>query len=69
MPILTPQKYRQLYAIYPDKACSAETGEACNNCLTGRIQKIDRHIARGSGGRRDHQTTAATGKKEEICHA
>ena len=69
MPILTPQRYRQLYAIYPDKACSAETGEACNNCLTGRIQMIDRHIARGSGGRRDHQTTTATGKKEEICHA
>ncbi len=37
MPNLTPPKYRALYEIYPDKACIAETGEACHHCLTGRI--------------------------------
>jgi biotin synthase len=49
MPNLTPQKYRALYEIYPDKACIAETGEACHHCLTARIQSIGRQPGRGRG--------------------
>ncbi len=49
MPNLTPPKYRALYEIYPDKACIAETGEACHHCLTARIEAIGRQPGRGRG--------------------
>jgi len=49
MPNLTPSKYRALYEIYPDKACIAETGEACHHCLTGRIEALGRQPGRGRG--------------------
>jgi biotin synthase len=49
MPNLTPPKYRTLYEIYPDKACIAETGEACHHCLTGRIEGLGREPGRGRG--------------------
>ena len=51
MPNLTPLKYRRLYEIYPNKACIAETGDACNGCLSLRIKGIGRHIGSGQGGR------------------
>ena len=49
MPNLTPVKYRALYEIYPDKACIAETGEACQHCLNGRIRAIGRQPGQGRG--------------------
>jgi biotin synthase len=49
MPNLTPAKYRALYEIYPDKACIAETGEACHHCLTGRIEALGRQPGKGRG--------------------
>ena len=49
MPNLTPPKYRALYEIYPDKACIAETGEACQQCLSGRIAAMGRKPGRGRG--------------------
>ncbi len=49
MPNLTPLQYRALYEIYPDKACIAETGEACRHCLTGRIEALGRQAGRGRG--------------------
>jgi biotin synthase len=49
MPNLTPPKYRQLYEIYPDKACINETAEACHGCLSGRIHNIGRQIGSGRG--------------------
>jgi biotin synthase len=49
MPNLTPPKYRALYEIYPDKACVAETGEACHHCLSARIDAIGRQPGRGRG--------------------
>jgi biotin synthase len=49
MPNLTPPEYRALYEIYPDKACIAETGEACHHCLSGRIEAIGREPGRGRG--------------------
>jgi biotin synthase len=49
MPNLTPPQYRALYEIYPDKACIAETGEACHHCLTGRIAAIGRRPGSGRG--------------------
>jgi biotin synthase len=49
MPNLTPAKYRALYEIYPDKACIAESGEACHHCLTQRIETLGRQPGRGRG--------------------
>ena len=50
MPNLTPPKYRALYEIYPDKACIAETGEACHHCLSA-TDRGDRPAARPRAGR------------------
>ena len=49
MPNLTPPKYRALYEIYPDKACIAETGEACQQCINARIAAIGRQPGSGRG--------------------
>ena len=49
MPNLTPPKYRQLYEIYPDKACVNETAVACQTCLSGRIAAIGRSVGSGRG--------------------
>lgn len=51
MPNLTPVKYREMYEIYPDKACVNETAEMCRGCLTGRIEAIGRTLGSGPGGR------------------
>jgi biotin synthase len=49
MPNLTPVKYRALYEIYPDKACIAETADACGSCLRLRIQALGRQVGSGRG--------------------
>jgi len=69
MPNLTPLKYRRLYEIYPNKACITETGDACNGCLSMRIQAIGRHIGSGAGGRRDRQIVPGVETGKECCHA
>lgn len=49
MPNLTPPRYRQLYEIYPGKACIQETAEACQSCLEGRIASLGRAVGSGRG--------------------
>lgn len=49
MPNLTPVRYRQLYEIYPNKACVSETAEDCQDCLRGRIAALGRTVGRGRG--------------------
>jgi biotin synthase len=51
MPNLTPTRYRQLYEIYPGKACLSETAVACGACLRTRIERLGRTIGAGPGGR------------------
>jgi biotin synthase len=51
MPILTPAPYRQMYEIYPGKACSDEDAAQCNQCLRGRITRLGRLVGTGPGGR------------------
>jgi biotin synthase len=51
MPNLTPEKYRRLYQIYPDKACIEESAEHCHDCLGGQIHSLGRFVGRGPGGR------------------
>jgi len=51
MPILTPSPYRQMYEIYPGKACIDEDATQCNQCLRGRIDRLGRQVGEGPGGR------------------
>jgi len=52
MPNLTPEKYRALYEIYPDKACLRETATACGADLRSRIEALGRRVGSGPGSRR-----------------
>lgn len=58
MPNLTPPRYRQLYEIYPGKACVTETAEACRDCLRNRILGIGRTVGSGMGSRRHRDPVA-----------
>jgi biotin synthase len=51
MPILTPSPYRQMYEIYPGKACIDEDATQCNSCLRARIDRLGRSVGEGPGGR------------------
>ena len=62
MPNLTPTKYRALYEIYPDKACIAETGEACHYCLAGRIESLGRQPGCGRGDSPNYETRVKVDK-------
>ncbi len=53
MPNLTPAKYRELYEIYPNKACLSETADQCHSCMKMRILSIDRKIGKGRGDSRN----------------
>ncbi len=68
MPNITPLKYRRFYEIYPDKACIAETGNACNNCLNARIRMIGRQAGNGPGGRRDRMVAPEASPQLEECY-
>jgi biotin synthase len=56
MPILTPSPYREMYQIYPGKACVDEDATQCNACLRGRIDRLGRLVGEGPGGRFTRQT-------------
>jgi biotin synthase len=51
MPVLTPPPYRQMYEIYPGKACVDESAGQCNLCLRVRIGRMGRFVGKGPGGR------------------
>jgi biotin synthase len=51
MPILTPAPYRQMYQIYPGKACIDEDATQCDTCLRARIERLGRTVGQGPGGR------------------
>ena len=71
MPNLTPPEYRALYEIYPHKACLAETGEECHDCLTARIASLGRRPGRGRGDslnytRRNQQSPLPLGAGQGV---
>ena len=49
MPNITPQKYRTLYQLYPNKPCVDQDGLECLNCATNRLSRLGRHIGQGPG--------------------
>ncbi|MBQ9469930.1 MAG: [Bacteroidales bacterium] len=44
MPNLTPQRYREEYLIYPDKACVGDRPEECFHCLDMRMKVVNHNI-------------------------
>lgn len=52
MPNLTPTRYRELYEIYPAKACIQESAGDCHTCIKARIKNIGRIPGTGHGGRK-----------------
>jgi len=71
MPILTPAPYRQMYEIYPGKACVDEDATQCNHCLRGRIQRLGRSVGDGPGGRYTrnmHGDRQAHPEKSSVLH-
>jgi biotin synthase len=49
MPNVTPQKYRALYQLYPNKPCVDEDSGQCSVCVVGRVARLGRSIGRGPG--------------------
>lgn len=49
MPNITPQKYRPLYALYPNKACIHETPDDCSQCVRLIVQSLGRKWGTGHG--------------------
>lgn len=49
MPNITPRRYREMYEIYPGKACVHETAEVCHGCMAHRIESIGRTLGVGRG--------------------
>lgn len=50
MPNITPDKYRHMYQLYPNKPFVDEEGSACGAaCVRGRIAGLEREIATGPG--------------------
>lgn len=52
MPNVTEGEARQKYALYPGKACVADTPDHCRACMEGRIRAMGRTVGQGAGGRR-----------------
>ena len=49
MPNLTPARYREMYEIYPAKACVRETSDDCHRCMGERIRSMGRQAGAGRG--------------------
>jgi len=49
MPNFTPQAYRKLYEIYPNKRCVSEATGICADCMEKMAQEAGRYIDYGKG--------------------
>lgn len=49
MPNVTPQEYREMYLLYPNKICLTDDPAHCNNCITGKIHSIGRTVSKEHG--------------------
>lgn len=67
MPNVTPQKYRQLYQLYPNKPCVDEDSGQCSTCVAGRVARLGRTIGKGPGHGKAGITVTGTGKGEKIA--
>jgi biotin synthase len=49
MPNVTPEKYRALYEIYPEKGCLVETAEEVDRSIRDLVNRLGRTIGQGRG--------------------
>lgn len=49
MPNITPNRYRRMYEIYPNKICLDDNPAHCRNCIGGIIASLGRTVAAGAG--------------------
>lgn len=49
MPNITPNRYRRMYEIYPNKICLDDNPAHCRNCIGGIIASLGRTVAVGAG--------------------
>ena len=56
MPNVTEGEARKNYALYPGKACVADSPAVCRNCIEHKIISMGRFVATGKGSRRKNQT-------------
>ncbi|MEM2914662.1 MAG: [FeFe] hydrogenase H-cluster radical SAM maturase HydE [Candidatus Bathyarchaeia archaeon] len=49
MPNITPQRYRTLYQLYPNKPCVDEDGDQCASCTLSRILRLGRQLGKDEG--------------------
>jgi len=49
MPNITPNRYRRLYEIYPNKICLDDNPAHCRNCIGGIITSLGRTVATDCG--------------------
>ena len=49
MPNVTPEQYRVLYEIYPEKACLVETAETVDRSIRDLVDHLGRTIGQGRG--------------------
>jgi len=48
-PNVTPDRYRRMYEIYPNKICLDDNPAHCRNCIGGIIASLGRTVASGAG--------------------
>ena len=65
MPNVTPPNYRQMYEIYPAKACLTETATQCHACMARRIESTGRTIGAGPGASWNYQRRMKTASRRE----
>jgi len=49
MPNITPNSFRRMYEIYPNKICLDDNPAHCRNCIGGIIGSLGRTVAEGAG--------------------
>lgn len=49
MPNITPNRYRRMYEIYPNKICLDDNPAHCRNCIGGIISSLGRTVATDCG--------------------
>ena len=49
MPNVTPEEFREMYQLYPNKICLRDDPSHCRKCITGKIQALDRVVSNEHG--------------------
>lgn len=62
MPNVTPQEYREMYLLYPNKICLTDDPAHCRNCITGKIHGIGRTVSKEHGHtlKRGHESRVSS---------